>query len=110
MTVPQQIPDHQSVRAAYEQHGAERYYRTHGDAYANPHELRVRAALAAAVREWPLDLSSVLDLAAGSGEVTRCLLDLGYQSIEATDPFTFEAYTRSTGRPCAPFSFQEIAL
>jgi hypothetical protein len=74
----------------------------------------VHRALAVAVERWSLDLGRVLDLAAGSGEVTRGLLKLRQigqviGSIEAMDPYTFDLYRRRTGLPAEAISFEQIA-
>jgi hypothetical protein len=64
-----------SIRKRYERYGAGPYYRQFGAQYRNPHELAVRRAVHAAVAAWGLDLTRVLDLACGSGEVTLALRD-----------------------------------
>lgn len=85
------------------------FYRARGGAYRNPHEAQVRHSLEMSVRDWKLDLSRVLDLAAGSGEVTLALRELGAGQIDAIDPFTFEAYERRTGQPAGRQTFEQIA-
>src|SRR5687768_12229586 len=101
------VPD--SVRTRYETHGAETYYRDHARDYTNPHEPEVRHAIGLAVERWNLPLRRVLDLAAGSGEATIALRELGAGTINACDPFLFEQYHRRTGQPCEPFSFEDVA-
>jgi hypothetical protein len=101
--------DGESIRARYEEHGAEAYYREHADDYANPHESEVRQCIEMAVSRWPLDLSRVLDLAAGSGAATLALRELVATSIEACDPYLYAQYECRVGRPCDRFSFEEIA-
>jgi hypothetical protein len=98
-----------SVRARYERHGADGYYRDYAQDYVNPHEPEVRQCIEMAVSRWPLDLSRVLDLAAGSGEVTMALRELGAGEIDACDPHLFAQYERRIGRPCERFSFEDIA-
>src|SRR4051794_9481441 len=63
-------PSDPSVRGGYARLGVGAYYRRHAATYRNPHEDGIRAALGHAVADWTPDLSHVLDLAAGSGEVT----------------------------------------
>jgi hypothetical protein len=99
-------------RHLYGPAGPDGYYRDHGDDYRNPHEAAVAAAVAFAVREWGdlLDLSRVLDLAAGGGEATLALAALVPGSeIDGLDPYTHRLYERRTGRPCAAASFEQIA-
>ena len=99
-----------SIRRRYEQHGVDGYYRGPGVAdYVNPHEPEIRQAIGLAVERWNLPLGRVLDLAAGSGEATLALRELGAGRIDACDPFLFEQYQRRTGEPCERFSFEDVA-
>lgn len=98
-----------AIRPQYEQFGVDGYYAQHGHEYRNPHEPIVRQLLAAATARWALDLTSVLDLACGSGEVTLCLRELGAAEIVGIDPYTCEAYRARTGGAAEPLSFEQIA-
>jgi SAM-dependent methyltransferase len=98
-----------SIRGEYESLGVQKFYATRGGSYRNPHEERVRQVIRAAVERVALDLSSVLDLACGSGEVTLPLLELGAARIDGVDPYTGEAYRQRTGRAAEPLSFEDIA-
>jgi hypothetical protein len=102
-----------SLHDAYVACGPAQYYREHGRDYRNPHEPILRELIRRTVSAWSLDLSHVLDLAAGSGEVTLALRDLsdappGMQ-IDAIDPFTGDAYAARTGSRCETFTFEAIA-
>lgn len=97
-----------SIRGAYASLGVERFYRERGDAYANPHAAVVHELIALCVSEWSLDVTRVLDLAAGAGEATQALLRCGAGEICAVDPFTVDAYRRATGRECRALSFAQI--
>jgi 2-polyprenyl-3-methyl-5-hydroxy-6-metoxy-1,4-benzoquinol methylase len=97
-----------AIRAAYEREGPEEFYRRHGRDYRNPHEHLVRAILVQAVATWTLDLSRVLDLACGSGEVTMALREFG-AVVEGVDPFTGDAYLARTGIAAQPLSFEQVA-
>src|SRR4051794_17408381 len=99
-----------SVRGGYEAHGVAAYYRRFGAAYRNPHEPAVRRTLRAAVAAWRPDLSRVLDLAAGSGEATLALRELGAAEVDGIDPYTAAAYEARTGRPAAALSFEDVAV
>jgi hypothetical protein len=101
--------EERSIRSRYEAHGADAYYREHADDYSNPHEPEIAQCIDMAVSRWSLDLSRVLDLAAGSGEATLALRELGAKTIDACDPYLFELYERRTGRPCERFSFEDVA-
>lgn len=98
-----------SIREEYERHGADAYYQQYGSTYRNPHEDSIIRCLRLATERWPLDLSHVLDLAAGSGEVTLALRDLGAKKIDAIDPYTADAYAQRTGQLAEPFTFAHIA-
>jgi SAM-dependent methyltransferase len=99
----------QAVRKAYEQYGVSGYYEQFGDAYRNPHEAAIRSALHEGLSRWQVDVSRVLDLACGSGEVTLVLQELGCTSIDGIDPYTAEAYRVRTGKQAEAFSFEQIA-
>jgi SAM-dependent methyltransferase len=98
-----------SIREEYERHGADAYYRQFGSTYRNPHEDSIVRCLQLATERWPMDLSRVLDLAAGSGEVTLALRELGAKSIDAIDPYTADAFAQRTGRSAEAFDFAQIA-
>ena len=98
-----------SIRENYEKDGVEGYYRREGHHYRNPHEDALRATLQRCL-SWDLDLSRVLDLGAGSGEVTLFLQENGVlpQQIDACDPYTGAAFLERVGRPCASWSFRDL--
>jgi hypothetical protein len=98
-----------AIRPQYEEYGVEGYYTRLGSEYRNPHEPIVREVLRAAVERWHLDLTHVLDLACGSGEITLALRELGGAVIDGIDPHTGEAYLARTGRRAETFSFEQIA-
>lgn len=98
----------QPVRKAYEALGAEGFYREQGSTYRNPHEPVIAACLQQAVSQWQLNITDVLDLACGSGEVTLALRALG-GNCTGNDPFTFEAFGTRTGQQALRFTFREIA-
>lgn len=99
----------QAIRKAYETHGVRAFYVTRGSAYRNPHERQIRRSLEIAVRSGDLDFTRVLDLAAGSGEATLALRELGAAAIDGIDPFTFEAYQQRTGQPARRETFEQIS-
>jgi hypothetical protein len=51
----------------------------------------------------------VLDLAAGSGEATLALRELGAAAVHGIDPFTHEAYAQRTGQAAERLTFADIA-
>jgi SAM-dependent methyltransferase len=98
-----------SIRGEYEKHGPAEFYRRFGPDYRNPHERSVQRSIRLAVGRWRPDLSRVLDLAAGSGEATLVLRELGAGHLDGIDPYTAEAYERRTGRAAERFSFEDVA-
>ena len=100
-----------AIRHEYEKHGAAAFYGRFGAAYRNPHEPQVVRSIRHAVQTLRPDLSSVLDLAAGSGEATLALRELGVapQNIDGVDPFTADAYLARTGRVAERFTFEDVA-
>jgi len=98
-----------SIRAEYERHGADGFYDQFGAEYRNPHEPGIRRALGAAIAQWHPDLLHVLDLAAGSGEVTLFLRENGAAKVDGIDPYTAEAYECRTGQIAERFNFAQIA-
>jgi hypothetical protein len=98
-----------AIRRQYEQLGVQTFYQQHGADYRNPHEAAIDAVLRVVVPRWQLDLTRVLDLACGSGEVTLALRELGAATIEGADPYTGAAYQERTGQAAEALSFEQIA-
>lgn len=98
-----------ALRCQYEQHGVENYYAQFGVEYRNPHEPIIAEVLREAVSRWSPDISSVLDLACGSGEISLALRELGAEHIDGIDPFTGEAYLARTGKHAEAFRFEDVA-
>jgi hypothetical protein len=98
-----------AVRQEYDERGVLGFYRESGSEYRNPHEPQIQHSLKIAARDWNLDLSHVLDLAAGSGEVTLALRSLGAKAIEGIDPFTYAAYEERTGQVAGRETFEQVA-
>ncbi len=105
----EELEESSALRCQYEQHGVENYYAQFGAEYRNPHEPIIAEVLREAVSRWSLDLSHVLDLACGSGEVTLVLRELGARQIGGIDPYTSEAYLERTDQHAEVFSFEEIS-
>ena len=98
-----------SIRSEYESRGVRGFYAAAGGNYRNPHEPQVRRAIAAAVRIWRPDLAHVLDLAAGSGEATLVLRELGAGRVDGIDPYTAEAFRARTGLTAERLAFEDVA-
>ena len=103
------MSDEPSIRAEYQSRGVGGFYAESGADYRNPHEPQVRRCIRLAVEKWRPDLSRVLDLAAGSGEATLVLRELGAGNVDGVDPFTSEAYHRRTGRLAEKLTFADVA-
>ena len=103
------MPDPGSIRAEYERRGVRAFYSDSGADYRNPHEPQLRRIIKHVVELWNPDLSHVLDLAAGSGEVTLALGQLGAARVDGVDPFTADAYRARTGQPAERLTFEDVA-
>jgi len=97
-----------AIRTEYEDLGVEDFYKKKGKEYKNPHLEDIKKSIKTIVDSGRVNLSKVLDLAAGTGEVTNILNDLGYYDIEATDPYLFKEYEDNTGYKCMKYSFEDI--
>jgi len=96
-----------NIRPLYDEHGAEGYYREFSDVYENPHLPEITALLERNFKR--LDCSgTVLDFAAGGGEVSSTLSRLGAKNIVGCDPFTHALFERKTGLPCLQLSFIDV--
>lgn len=84
------------------QQGVKNYYLSVGDAYVNPH----RNAIQSLIKDKCLQYKTVLDLAAGTGEVT---LALPQSQVTGVEPFLTTAYIKNTKCPCLPLLFEDIA-
>jgi len=107
--IPKPASPPPSIRSRYQTLGSAAYYRDDGDDYRNPHESAIADLLTHIAQPWQLDLSNVLDLAAGSGEVTLALRELGAKRITGIDPFTFRAYEKRTGAVAERHTFADVA-
>ncbi len=103
------LPPIASVRGGYVDLGVRAYYEAHAADYANPHEPAVVACLDTLLARHGPDLSHVLDLACGSGEVTDVLRRAGALRCDGIDPYTGPAYLARTGQAAEAISFEEIA-
>lgn len=97
-----------AIRTEYEELGVEDFYKKKGKEYINPHLKDIEQSIKTIVDSGTVDLSNVLDLASGTGEVTNILNNLGYYKIEATDPYMWKEYEDNTGYKCMKFSFSDI--
>jgi hypothetical protein len=95
-----------AVRAHYEEHGADDYYKNHATSYENPHFKEIKTLLIQNIGRF--DATNVLDLSAGGGEVSQVLLELKKGNITGCDPFTFDLFEKKIGIPCLRHSFMDI--
>lgn len=98
----------ESIRGEYEKHGVKGFYEKFGNQYKNPHENQLQEAFNWVINHWGLNFDSVLDLSAGSGEMTKVLIFNGYSNIEGSDPFTCSLYKNETKKNCIQLSFDDI--
>jgi SAM-dependent methyltransferase len=100
--------EREKIRPQYEALGVAGFYEQFGATYSNPHEPQIKVLLERLISEWNLDLTGVLDLACGSGEVSSVILKRGGM-VTGIDPFTFDAFRARTGLEAEQFSFEDIA-
>lgn len=98
-----------SIRAGYEKVGVVDYYKLNANSYSNPHELLIKDLLIDFISNFNRDLK-ILDLCAGSGEITRILQSQGFSNITGLDPFTFELYKQKTSCDCFTFDFKDLSI
>jgi SAM-dependent methyltransferase len=97
-----------TIRHAYQKYGVQTFYQHFGEDYRNPHEASIIKVIEGMLSVYQFDLSKVLDLACGSGEVTLALKALGYNDVEGVEPYTFKAYFERTGQDAEQYCFEEI--
>lgn len=98
----------ESIRDEYEKHGVAGYYEKFGNQYKNPHETELQEALNWVIHNWNLKFDKVLDLSAGSGEMSKILISNGYDNVEGSDPYTCSLYQKETGKNCQKLNFDDI--
>lgn len=99
-----------AIRTEYEKSGVADFYKKKGDSYKNPHFNDIEESIKIINDKNIVDFTNVLDLASGSGEVSKILSELGYENVESTDPYMSEICERNTGKKCMDYSFQDIQL
>jgi hypothetical protein len=97
-----------AIRTEYEDLGVEDFYKKKGSEYINPHLKDIEESIKEIVDLDIVDLSNVLDLGAGTGEVTNILNELGYYNIEGVDLYLCKEYEKRTGNKCIELSFNDI--
>ncbi len=96
-----------SIRNAYEAHGADEYYQKFGESYQNPHREQITALLTRNAHRWNLS-GSVLDFCAGGGEATMALSPFSKGTFVGCDPYTYQLYEQATGHACLRHSFDDL--
>ena len=97
-----------AIRTEYEDLGVEDFYKKKGNEYTNPHLQHIEESIKIIVDKGIVDLSKVLDLGSGTGEVTNILNDLGYYNIVGLDLYLCDEYEKNTGHKCMELSFDDI--
>jgi len=97
-----------AIRTEYEDIGVDEFYKKKGKEYVNPHLQYIKESLKTIVDKGIVDLSDVLDLGAGTGEVTNILNNLGYYNTEGLDLYLCNEYENNTGYKCMEMSFNDV--
>jgi hypothetical protein len=99
-------PTDDAIRNQYANKGVEAYYRESGASYSNPHFPYVRSLLLR--NQHRIDYQNILDFCCGSGEVSQVVRELGFSDITASDPYTGDAFQKTMGLSCYPWSFKDV--
>jgi len=97
-----------SIRSKYEKYGVDTFYENYFEEHENPHEPIIHKSIEVAEKLWEVDFSKALDLACGTGEITKILLKLGYENIDAVDAYSHKYYERNIKRKCETLTFDDI--
>jgi len=97
-----------SIRSKYQKYGVKNFYEWNFDQYNNPHEPIIQKSIKFVNDNWKVNFNKSLDLAAGNGEVTKTLINLGYNDIDACDAYSCEYYEKENNRKCQKISFDDI--
>ena len=100
-------PKTKKIRLLYDEHGADGYYRDHAGDYENPHLPQIQTLLERNFHRFDCS-GTVLDFAAGGGEVTSSLRALGAKHVAGCDPFTHALFEQKTGLSCLRLSFRDV--
>lgn len=92
-----------SIRSCYEELGVDGYYKSHADAYVNPHSAGVVWLLRSMNVD---DITTGLDFGCGDGLVTKTLTSVAFTGF---DPYMGSRYEHETGRPCIRASASDLA-
>lgn len=96
------------IRDEYAKIGVENFYKKNKDTYVNPHLNDIQKCL-----DWVLtkiNIVSIIDLGAGSGEVTSYLSEKGITNSIGVDPYLCSTYQKKTNNECVNLSFEDIAI
>lgn len=99
-----------NIHNEYKTIGVKSFYQLHNKDYINPHIAILNTVIDTVYEKWELG-NKILDLCAGSGEVTLELLKLDNSlEIIGLDPYTYELYRHNTHKDCFNLSFKDIAI
>jgi hypothetical protein len=96
------------IRKNYQKFGVEDYYKNVKGEYVNPHFDCIEKSIKEVVENYNLDFNNVLDLAAGTGEVTTILKELNINNVIGCDPYLYKEYIEYTNSECLKYSFEDI--
>ena len=98
----------------FEQHSSPTEFYLTCKKYKNPHANKFYEIIKRVIDWLPFNMQTsiepILDLACGSGEVTRALLRYGIDNVIGIDPYLHEQYATITKRTVYDYSFEDIYL
>jgi len=95
-----------SMRKNYESQGVKSYYENNSENYFNPHFFYIKQLLLKNLKF--IDLTNILDLASGNGEITKILIENKYDNIVGCDPYLNKSYEKLTSKKCLNLDFKSI--
>lgn len=100
--------ENKSIRNLYKEQGVELFYKNNSTTYHNPHEKIIHEHIKHFFKYINKN-DKILDLCCGSGEVSRFLLQHGFNNIVGCDPFTHENYKLKTNLNCLTHDFKYLS-
>ena len=97
-----------SIRSKYQKYGVKNFYEWNFDQYNNPHEPIIQKSIKFVNDNWNVNFNKSLDLAAGKGEISKTLINLGYKNIDACDAYSCDYYKTNNNTKCEKISFDDV--
>lgn len=87
--------------------GVDVYYQNVGDQYQNPHLDTIKKLLQKNL-DYIDKSGQILDLCAGTGQISQILEENEFDDYMGCDPFLYEIYEKVIGKQCLPYNFLDL--